>query len=29
VMKLFRERLLAGLVERNAISDELARTLVA
>jgi hypothetical protein len=29
VMKLFRERLLARLVERHAISDELARKLVA
>ncbi len=29
VMKLFRERLLARLVERHAISDELARNLVA
>jgi hypothetical protein len=28
-MKLFRERLLARLVERHAISDELARKLVA
>jgi len=29
VMKLFRERLLARLVERHAISEELARKLVA
>jgi hypothetical protein len=29
VMKLFRERLLARLVERHAISEDLARTLVA
>ena len=29
VMKLFRERLLARLVERHAISDDLARKLVA
>jgi hypothetical protein len=29
VMKLFRERLLARLIERHAISEELARRLLA
>ena len=29
VMKLFRERLLAGLIERHAIFEELARKLLA
>ena len=29
VMKLFRERLLARLIERHAISEELARKLLA
>jgi hypothetical protein len=29
VMKLFRERLLARLIERHAISEDLARKLLA